>query len=111
MLTAAGYRYRLHNEGLPGKPDIVFGSLKRCIFVHGCFWHQHECSRGRRTPKSNQDYWTKKLNRNRTRDKESLGRLAELGWQVEIVWECELTDLDNVLARLVNFLKREALHT
>lgn len=93
-LFALGYRYRLNVKNLPGKPDIVFPKHKTVIFVHGCFWHGHDCKRGRRTPKTNRAYWTDKIARNKTRDAKNAEALAALGWRVITVWECELKGLD-----------------
>ena len=91
-LHAAGYRYRLHCRDLPGKPDLVFPGRRKVIFVHGCFWHQHAdptCKIARR-PKSNRDYWMPKLEGNVARDAASRARLRELGWEVHVIWECEI---------------------
>ena len=85
-----GYRFRLHRQDLPGRPDLVFPSRRKIIFVHGCFWHQHkskECKISRR-PKSNLDYWIPKLEGNVKRDIEKKKKLEDLGWDVLIVWEC-----------------------
>ena len=103
-LHAMGYRYRLHREDLPGKPDIVFVGRKKAIFVHGCFWHAHNCRHGR-PPKSRLDYWLPKLEKNKTRDTEKHIRLEALGWQVLTVWQCEIKDLDALTASLCAFLK------
>ena len=91
-LTALGARYRLHRADLPGKPDIVMPGRRLAIFVHGCFWHGHDCARGARVPKDNRDYWVGKVARNRARDETSRAALAALGWRVETIWECELKD-------------------
>ena len=104
---AMGYRYRLHLKGLPGKPDLVFRSRRKVVFVHGCFWHQHAEPGCRvvREPKSNQGYWSAKLERNRERDVEHERQLIEGGWQVLTIWECEVeADLDRVTRRLQAFL-------
>jgi DNA mismatch endonuclease (patch repair protein) len=93
-LFALGYRYRLNVSDLPGKPDLVFAKHRTVIFVHGCFWHGHRCKRGDRAPKSNTDYWRKKITRNKARDKENAAALKKLGWRVITVWECELKTLD-----------------
>lgn len=87
-----GYRYRLHDRKLPGKPDLVFSSRRKVIFVHGCFWHQHSDGSCRivREPKSKQGYWVPKLERNRARDAEHLAALDQAGWDVLIVWECSV---------------------
>ena len=92
MVHAMGYRYRLHTKELPGKPDLVFPSRHKVVFVHGCFWHQHPSLACRivRTPKSNEVYWLSKLARNRERDIGHIAKLKELGWQAKIVWECEV---------------------
>ncbi|MAB13093.1 MAG: very short patch repair endonuclease [Parvibaculum sp.] len=104
MLFKAGYRYRLHRSDLPGKPDLVFPSRKKIIFVHGCFWHGHTCRRGNRLPKSNRDYWSSKIKRNVERDRTHLSKLRHLGWVTHIVWECELRDQDRVFQQLKRFL-------
>lgn len=93
-LFALGYRYRLNVKDLPGKPDIVFPKHRTVIFVHGCFWHGHNCKRGARTPKSNTEYWREKIARNKRRDKDNAAALKKLGWRVITVWECELKSLD-----------------
>ena len=85
-----GFRYRKNNPRLPGHPDIVLRKYRTCIFVNGCFWHGHEGCKYFHYPKSNVYYWTKKINRNRERDKEEQKELAEMGWHVIVVWECEL---------------------
>jgi DNA mismatch endonuclease (patch repair protein) len=94
LVHGLGYRYRLHRRDLPGSPDIVFSRTKRVIFVHGCFWHQHADSACRlaRLPKSRLDFWKDKLDRNRSRDHENETRLRSLGWNVLIIWECQLKD-------------------
>lgn len=92
LLHGMGYRYRLHRKDLPGHPDLVFASRRKVIFIHGCFWHGHDCHRGARVPKTNADYWTIKIGRNRDRDARALKALAEQGWRVLVLWECELKD-------------------
>ncbi|MFG6332582.1 MAG: DNA mismatch endonuclease Vsr [Lachnospiraceae bacterium] len=88
-LFSKGFRYRKNDKRLPGKPDIVLPKYKTVIFVNGCFWHMHGCSRSR-FPKSNVSYWEPKLKRNIERDKQNYYDLERLGWKVIIVWECEL---------------------
>lgn len=100
MVHRMGYRFRLHSKDLPGKPDLVFRSRKKAIFVHGCFWHGHDCRRGARMPKTNTDYWRAKIGRNRARDVRHLEDLAALGWRALVVWECELADETALVARL-----------
>ncbi len=104
MIHAMGYRYRLHVDTLPGKPDMVFPCRRRIVMVHGCFWHQHRCRRGRRIPKSNREYWEKKLARNVARDRRQRAELRKLGWRVLVIWECQLKrDLDAVEQRVRKF--------
>lgn len=86
---ALGLRFRLRRNDLPGRPDLVFPSRRIALFVHGCFWHGHDCRRGARAPVANADYWRAKIDRNRERDALSAHRLAELGWRAIVVWECE----------------------
>ena len=89
-LHRMGYRFRLHRKDLPGKPDLVFSSRRKVIFVHGCFWHQHFACREGRLPGTRQEYWIPKLARNQARDALALAGLDELGWAAKVVWECEL---------------------
>lgn len=103
-LTALGARYRLQRADLPGKPDIAMPGRKLAIFVHGCFWHGHDCARGSRVPKANRDYWVGKVERNRARDARSGEALTELGWRVETIWECDLKDAAALEARLRRLL-------
>lgn len=93
-LHALGYRYRLNVKTLPGSPDLVFPKYRAVIFVHGCFWHGHACKRGARLPKTNQDYWRKKIARNMARDAKNSEALRALGWRVITLWECELKSFD-----------------
>ena len=99
-LTRLGARYRLHRKDLPGKPDIVMPGRRLAIFVHGCFWHGHDCARGARVPKQNRDYWLAKVARNRARDAHSQAALNAAGWRVETVWECEIKAAAGWAARL-----------
>jgi len=104
LVHSLGYRYRLHRNDLPGKPDLVLGPRRKVIFVHGCFWHQHAGCREGRIPKSNQTYWQPKLARNVERDQRVQRELAEAGWTVIVVWECEISDLDTLKERISGFL-------
>lgn len=105
MLHGLGYRYILHDKRLPGRPDLVFPSRHKVIFIHGCFWHGHSCGRGFR-PKTNGAFWAKKLDRNKERDEEQIRELKGLGWQVLTVWECEVRgcEMSRLEQRLVGFL-------
>jgi DNA mismatch endonuclease Vsr len=99
MLHRMGYRFRLHRWDLPGRPDLVFPGRRVVIQVHGCFWHQHPGCRHARVPKSRQEYWGPKFVQNAERNRDNERRLAEMGWRVLVVWECELVDLDAVARR------------
>ena len=101
-----GYRYRLHRKDLPGKPDLVFPGRRKVIFVHGCFWHGHDCARGARVPKTNREYWTAKIARNVERDCVNRERLHALGWKSMVVWECELKDKASFIREVRAFLDR-----
>ena len=103
--TSLGYRYRLHKAELAGKPDLVFGPRRKVIFVHGCFWHGHDCKRGAREPQANADYWRKKLRRNGERDAKTVDALIASGWQVLVVWECESRDATLLAQTLKQFLE------
>jgi DNA mismatch endonuclease (patch repair protein) len=103
-LTRLGARYRLHRKDLPGKPDIVLPGRRLALFVHGCFWHGHDCARGARVPKQNRDYWMGKVGRNRARDEASREALTALGWRVETIWECDLKDAAALESRLRGLL-------
>jgi DNA mismatch endonuclease (patch repair protein) len=103
LLHGAGYRYRLHRKGLPGRPDIVFGKRRKVIFVHGCFWHAHGCSKGQ-APKSKLDYWGPKLAQNVERDARNVRDLVNAGWQVLTIWECETRDPARLLLVLRDFV-------
>jgi DNA mismatch endonuclease (patch repair protein) len=100
-LYAAGFRYRLHRRDLPGCPDIVLPRLKLAVFVHGCFWHGHDCKKGRR-PTSNAKFWVKKLNSNKVRDRRNQLTLKAMGWDVFIIWECSLSSGIQKVIRAMN---------
>ena len=102
FLHSCGLRYRLHVQSLPGCPDLVFPRLRKVVFVHGCFWHQHSCKRGNRVPKSHRAYWQRKLKANKTRDEKHRRDLRRLGWKVLTVWECQIghTRLDKLKRQL-----------
>ncbi|WP_066683674.1 very short patch repair endonuclease [Caulobacter sp. CCH9-E1] len=106
ILTRLGVRYRLHRKDLPGNPDIVMPGRKLAVFVHGCFWHGHDCARGSRVPKANRDYWLAKVGRNKARDEKAQEALRADGWTVETIWECELKDEPGLTARLARRLER-----
>ncbi|NML04186.1 DNA mismatch endonuclease Vsr [Sphingomonas sp. G-3-2-10] len=103
-VTSLGFRYRLHRKSLPGCPDLVFAGRRKVIFVHGCFWHGHDCKRGSRIPKTNASYWTAKIQRNRDRDCASNSALNADRWRVLVIWECEIRDREELLRRIAEFL-------
>ncbi len=101
---ALGLRFRLGRSDLPGKPDLVFPSRRVALFVHGCFWHVHDCARGARMPQTNRAYWQAKIARNIARDLASLASLRKLGWKPAVIWECEARDaakLERLISRRV----------
>lgn len=104
LIHRLGYRYRLHRRDLPGKPDIVFSRRKKAIFVHGCFWHGHDCARGRRIPKTNREYWLMKISGNVRRDAAHREAFRLLNWEALVVWECEIKDLERLSQKIILFL-------
>jgi DNA mismatch endonuclease (patch repair protein) len=104
LLTRMGVGYRLHRAELPGKPDIAMPGRKLALFVHGCFWHGHDCARGARMPKANRPYWEAKIARNRARDAQTRAAYEQLGWRAETLWECELKDEAGLEERLRGML-------
>jgi DNA mismatch endonuclease (patch repair protein) len=105
LIHAMGFRYRLHGNDLPGTPDIVLARHRKAILVHGCFWHRHDCPDGTKLPKSKLEYWGPKLERNRRRDEANIAQLRAMGWSVLVVWECEIRDREQLVQRLMRFLK------
>ncbi|MGB2552378.1 very short patch repair endonuclease [Campylobacter sp. MOP51] len=105
FLFANGFRYRKNDKRYPGKPDIVLPKYKAIVFIHGCFWHGHDCKVGA-LPKSKQDFWHKKIASNINRDKKNVKIIEESGWKVYIIWGCELIGIfrDNTLEKLKSFL-------
>ena len=106
LIHSRGYRYRIHDPKLPGKPDLVFSSRRKAIFVHGCFWHAHGCRYGQ-APKSKLEYWLPKLAENRRRDARQRKVLRQLGWSVLTVWQCQIRSTERILNKIVRFLHDE----
>lgn len=104
LVHGLGFRYSLHKKDLPGRPDLVFSSRKKVIFVHGCYWHMHDCRWGRVTPATRTEFWQMKRTGNARRDRTNHAALLCLRWEVLVVWECETRDLDALRSRLVAFL-------
>lgn len=105
LVYGLGFRYRLHRKDIPGRPDLAFIGLKKAIFVHGCFWHQHPgCKRAAR-PQTNPSFWDAKLNENIERDKRTLAELTGMGWKALVVWQCEMKPLEGLRERIKKFLE------
>lgn len=98
--------YRIHRKDIPGKPDLAWVGRKLAIFVHGCFWHGHNCKEGIRKPKSRMDYWVSKIERNRQRDKMQQSSLESLGWRVLVIWECDLQNSSAIAARINSLMSQ-----
>lgn len=107
LLHAMGYRFRLHRKDLPGTPDIVLPRYKTVIFVHGCFWHQHDCCKRAKLPTTNTDFWQKKLTANKKRDARIAEELEKLGWRVLVIWECELKNREALCEHIRQCLPNE----
>lgn len=109
LVHRLGFRYRLHDKNLPGKPDLVFSSRKKIIFLHGCFWHRHQSQNCKlaRLPKSKLDFWLPKLEQNRKRDIRIRKELEQIGWQVLVVWECQLNNCSIIASKITKFLTKE----
>lgn len=104
FLFSKGFRYRINVKTLPGKPDIVLPKYKTIIFVNGCFWHGHNCKKGK-LPSSNTDFWKEKISNNKSRDAKNSDLLVKLGWKVIIIWQCEISKIDNRLKILNKLLE------
>jgi DNA mismatch endonuclease, patch repair protein len=105
LVHSLGYRYRLHRTNLPGRPDLVFSSRGKVIFVHGCYWHRHEGCARTRLPKSRLDFWRPKLEANVARDATTLKKLRALGWGVMVIWECQVKKRETLASRIKRFLQ------
>jgi DNA mismatch endonuclease (patch repair protein) len=99
-----GYRYALHRKDLPGRPDVVLTRHQKIIFVHGCYWHMHNCRYGRVVPATRTEFWQTKRQGNVARDKRNLRKLRKSGWKVLVVWECQTRDPEKLVKRLSQFL-------
>jgi DNA mismatch endonuclease, patch repair protein len=108
-LHAHGFRYRLYDKRLPGKPDIVLPKYKTVIFIHGCFWHGHKGCKYFVVPKTRTEWWIEKINKTRMKDEINFKKLIELGYKIFIIWECELSSCktENTLNKLKETLKAE----
>lgn len=107
VVHGMGFRYKLHNSTLPGKPDLVLTRHRKIIFVHGCFWHMHTCKYGRVKPRTNAEFWENKRLGNVKRDRKNIRELKNDGWQILIVWECWTKDLSHLRKKLLAFLTEQ----
>jgi len=105
LVHSLGYRYRLYATDLPGKPDMVFRSRKKVIFIHGCFWHRHRGCQKASTPKSSVDFWIAKFESNKARDTKVKRKLTRMGWQYLVIWECQVKDKKKLEERITIFLE------
>jgi DNA mismatch endonuclease, patch repair protein len=105
LVHAMGFRFRLHVGGLPGRPDLVFPGSRKIVFVHGCFWHRHDCKFGRVQPATNKAFWEHKILSNVQRDERNLLSLRNAGWKVQVIWECETGEHAALARRLREFLR------
>lgn len=109
FLFSKGFRYRINVKTLPGKPDIVLPKYKTVIFINGCFWHGHNCKKGK-LPSSNIDFWKEKISNNKSRDDKNSDLLIKLGWKVIIIWQCEISNVNNREIRLEFLLEELRSH-
>ena len=108
ILHRMGYRFRLHVKDLPGKPDIVLPKHNKIIFVHGCFWHGHRgCKRAAR-PESNSEFWNRKIDSNIKRDEKNLKALRSMGWDVLIIWQCQMENKEKLRRKISEFMEKGA---
>ncbi len=105
LVYAMGHRYRLHDKSLPGKPDLVFKSKKKAIFVNGCFWHGHDGCEKARLPKTRVAYWRTKIESNKLRDNKKFKELTSMGWRYLIIWQCNLKNINSTSKRIIKFLE------
>lgn len=105
LVFGMGYRYRLHDKRLPGRPDLVFAGRRKIVFVNGCFWHGHKGCRYAHLPKTRVDFWRTKITNNRARDRRNIAQLEASGWTVLTVWQCELKIIEALANKLYDFLE------
>lgn len=105
LLHSLGYRFRIHRKDLPGNPDIVLPKYKKIIFIHGCFWHGHRDCKRSKLPNSNREFWEQKIRSNVQRDNKIISSLTENGWDVMILWTCQIRNSENVAHKLIEFIE------
>ncbi len=106
IVRSLGYRYRLHKKDLPGRPDLVFAARKKVIFINGCFWHRHSCKKGQSMPGTRAKFWQEKFKRTVERDRRNKAELKKFGWQVLIMWECQIKKSKNIANKIKKFLEK-----
>jgi DNA mismatch endonuclease (patch repair protein) len=104
LVYSIGHRYRLHRKDLPGCPDMVFPGKKKIIFINGCYWHRHNCKRGRSIPQTRKNFWQSKFKKTILRDKRNLKKLRLLGWKILVIWECQTRNLSKLGGTIQKFL-------
>lgn len=109
LLYRMGYRFRLHRKDLPGKPDIVLTRYRKAVFVHGCFWHRHDGCKYAYVPKSRTEFWESKFKENVERDRKNREKLEQMGWTVDIIWECETRNPDTLLKKICSIFNLKIL--
>lgn len=107
LLHRLGYRFRVHVDGLPGKPDIVLPKYASIVFVHGCFWHGHKGCKRASIPQTNSEFWTRKITGNVQRDRRTVRELHKLGWKVLVIWQCETRNLAVLENRIAKFFGKD----
>lgn len=106
LISSHKHRYGLHRKDLPGCPDIVFPKRKKVIFINGCFWHRHTCKKGRSIPVTRKKFWQQKFVRTLERDKKNKRELKKLGWDIFVVWECQIKDIEKLKKKISEFLEK-----
>jgi DNA mismatch endonuclease (patch repair protein) len=105
FLFSKGFRYRVNDKQYPGSPDIVLPKFKTAIFIHGCFWHGHPGCKASRLPETRKEFWEKKINDTKLRDKRKTGALEKMGWNTIVIWQCEITNTENRQKRMESLLE------
>lgn len=106
IICSLGYRYRLHKKDLPGRPDIVFVSRKKVIFINGCFWHRHSCKKGQSMSETREKFWQEKFRRTIERDKGNKAELKKQGWRILVIWECQIKVPERIANKIRKFLEK-----
>jgi DNA mismatch endonuclease, patch repair protein len=107
LLHRMGYRFRLHRKDLPGKPDITLPKYKKVIFIHGCFWHGHKHCKRSSLPNTNREFWEHKIRSNAQRDYKNISSLTEKGWEVMVLWSCQIKNKEDLISKLIEFIENK----